>query len=64
MLGYDPDSISTVDPSKWVLSSPNMPTLDTVFVYPGMGIFEGTSASEGRGTTKPFELSGVAGLSA
>jgi uncharacterized protein YbbC (DUF1343 family) len=43
---------------EWVISSPNMPTLDTVIVYPGTGMFEGTSISEGRGTTKPFQLSG------
>jgi uncharacterized protein YbbC (DUF1343 family) len=42
----------------WVLPSPNMPTLDTATVYPGMVIFEGTSISEGRGTTRPFEIVG------
>jgi hypothetical protein len=35
-----------------------MPTLETVRVYPGMGLIEGTSLSEGRGTTKPFEITG------
>lgn len=35
-----------------------MPTLETVRVYPGMGLIEGTSLSEGRGTTKPFEMTG------
>ena len=35
-----------------------MPTLETALVYPGMGLIEGTSLSEGRGTTKPFLLSG------
>lgn len=44
--------------NEWVLSSPNMPTLETVYVYPGMGLIEGTSLSEGRGTTKPFEMTG------
>jgi uncharacterized protein YbbC (DUF1343 family) len=43
----------------WVLPSPNMPTLDTAVVYPGMCILEGTNVSEGRGTTKPFELFGA-----
>ncbi len=42
----------------WVLPSPNMPTLDTVFVYPGQCLLEGTNLSEGRGTTRPFELCG------
>jgi uncharacterized protein YbbC (DUF1343 family) len=43
----------------WVLPSPNMPTLDTAFVYPGLGMFEGTNLSEGRGTTRPFETIGA-----
>ncbi|MFC7047227.1 exo-beta-N-acetylmuramidase NamZ domain-containing protein [Halobacteriaceae archaeon GCM10025711] len=43
----------------WVLPSPNMPTLTTATVYPGTGFFEGTNLSEGRGTTRPFELIGA-----
>lgn len=43
----------------WVQPSPNMPTLDTATVYPGMCIFEGSNLSEGRGTTKPFEQIGA-----
>ena len=42
----------------WVLPSPNIPTLDTTVVYPGAVLFEGTELSEGRGTTRPFELIG------
>lgn len=42
----------------WVIPSPNMPTVDTAVVYPGMVLFEGTLLSEGRGTTRPFELVG------
>ncbi|WP_290863069.1 DUF1343 domain-containing protein [Hamadaea sp.] len=43
----------------WVMPSPNMPTPDTALVYPGTGLFEGVSSiSEGRGTTRPFELIG------
>ncbi|GAA4954327.1 exo-beta-N-acetylmuramidase NamZ family protein [Actinoplanes utahensis] len=43
----------------WVLPSPNMPTPTTALVYPGTGMFEGVSSlSEGRGTTRPFELIG------
>lgn len=43
----------------WVMPSPNMPTLDTATVYPGMCLFEGTNVSEGRGTTRPFEIFGA-----
>jgi beta-N-acetylhexosaminidase len=43
----------------WVMPSPNMPTLDTATVYSGMCLFEGTNLSEGRGTTKPFEIIGA-----
>ena len=43
----------------WVMPSPNMPTLDTALVYPGMCLFEATNISEGRGTTRPFELFGA-----
>lgn len=43
----------------WVMPSPNMPTVDTAWVYPGMCLVEGTELSEGRGTTRPFELAGA-----
>ncbi len=43
----------------WVMPSPNMPTLDTAIVYPGAVLFEGTQLSEGRGTTRPFEIMGA-----
>ncbi len=43
----------------WVMPSPNMPTLDTASVYPGMCLLEGTNLSEGRGTTRPFEIFGA-----
>jgi len=43
----------------WVAPSPNMPTLDTALVYPGGCLLEGTNLSEGRGTTRPFELCGA-----
>ena len=48
----------------WVLPSPNMPTVDTAFVYPGGCLIEGTNLSEGRGTTRPFELVGAPWLDA
>ncbi len=44
---------------QWVMPSPNMPTLDTATVYPGACLFEGTNVSEGRGTTRPFEIIGA-----
>jgi uncharacterized protein YbbC (DUF1343 family) len=43
----------------WVMPSPNIPTVDTAFVYPGGCLVEGTNLSEGRGTTRPFELVGA-----
>ena len=43
----------------WVMPSPNMPTLSSATVYPGMCLFEGTNISEGRGTTRPFEIFGA-----
>jgi uncharacterized protein YbbC (DUF1343 family) len=43
----------------WVIPSPNMPTVFTATVYPGMCLIEGTNLSEGRGTTHPFEFYGA-----
>jgi len=43
----------------WVMPSPNMPSLETATVYPGQVLFEGTNLSEGRGTTRPFEIVGA-----
>src|SRR4029077_18340029 len=43
----------------WVMPSPNIPTNETAVVYPGTVLFEGTNVSEGRGTTRPFELVGA-----
>jgi uncharacterized protein YbbC (DUF1343 family) len=48
----------------WVLPSPNMPTPETALVYPGICLLEGTNLSEGRGTTRPFELLGAPWLDA
>lgn len=45
--------------SSFVMTSPNMPTADTALVYPGGCLIEGTNLSEGRGTTRPFELVGA-----
>ena len=43
----------------WIQPSPNLPTLDAVTVYPGTCLVEGVNVSEGRGTTRPFELIGA-----
>lgn len=48
----------------WIMPSPNMPTLESAVVYPGMVLVEGTLLSEGRGTTRPFELVGAPGIDA
>ncbi|MDP4331960.1 DUF1343 domain-containing protein [Curtobacterium sp. A7_M15] len=45
--------------SPWVAPSPNLPTLDTALLYPGMCLVEGSALSEGRGTTRPFEVIGA-----
>ena len=50
--------------APWVMPSPNMPTLDSAIAYPGTVLFEGTNVSEGRGTTRPFELVGAPGIGA
>jgi uncharacterized protein YbbC (DUF1343 family) len=50
--------------ARWVMPSPNIPTLDSAIVYPGTVLFEGTNVSEGRGTTRPFELVGFPGVAA
>lgn len=45
--------------APWVMPSPNMPTIDTTVVFPATVFFEGTEISEGRGTTRPFEIVGA-----
>jgi uncharacterized protein YbbC (DUF1343 family) len=57
--GWNPTMLFEDTGLPWVLPSPNMPTVDTAFVYPGMCLIEGTNLSEGRGTTRPFELCGA-----
>jgi uncharacterized protein YbbC (DUF1343 family) len=59
MEGWSRDMYFDATGIPWVLPSPNVPTLDTAIVYPGTVLFEGTNVSEGRGTTKPFELLGA-----
>lgn len=46
----------------WIAPSPNMPTAQTAYIYPGACLIEGTTLSEGRGTTRPFCLSGAPGI--
>ena len=49
---------------KWIRTSPNIPDFETALLYPGMCLFEGTSASVGRGTLGPFKLMGFPGIKA
>ena len=59
MQGWSRDMYWDATGLPWVMPSPNMPTLDSAIVYPGTVLFEGTMLSEGRGTTRPFELVGA-----
>jgi uncharacterized protein YbbC (DUF1343 family) len=59
MDGWTRDMYHDDSGAPWVMPSPNMPTLDSAIVYPGTVLFEGTNVSEGRGTTRPFELIGA-----
>jgi len=59
MEGWSRDRYGDEAGAPWVMPSPNIPTLDSAIVYPGTVLLEGTMASEGRGTTRPFELAGA-----
>jgi uncharacterized protein YbbC (DUF1343 family) len=59
MQGWTRDMYWDATRLTWIISSPNIPTFDTTTVYPGAVLFEGTNVSEGRGTTRPFELLGA-----
>jgi uncharacterized protein YbbC (DUF1343 family) len=59
MQGWRRDMWFDMTGLPWVMPSPNTPTLDTATVYPGMCLLEGTNISEGRGTTRPFEIFGA-----
>ena len=59
MRGWRRETTFDATGLPWVLPSPNMPTLDTARVYPGGCLLEGTNLSEGRGTTRPFEIWGA-----
>jgi len=62
--GHAASRAELADTGAWVLPSPNMPTRETAAVYPGGCLVEGTNLSEGRGTTRPFELLGAPWLDA
>ncbi|TFE52813.1 DUF1343 domain-containing protein [Streptomyces sp. ICN441] len=62
MSGWRRDDFHDATGLPWVPPSPNMPTPDTALVYSGTCLFEGTNLSEGRGTTRPFELLGAEGI--
>lgn len=57
--GWSPSELYADTGAPWILPSPNMPTPDTALLYPGLCMFEATNLSEGRGTTRPFELIGA-----
>jgi len=57
--GWTRDMLWAATGLPWVMPSPNMPTPETALVYAGTGIVEGTTLSEGRGTTRPFEIVGA-----
>ena len=59
MDGWWRDSLFNETGLPWVLPSPNMPTLEAAVVYPGMVLLEATNMSEGRGTSRPFEIIGA-----
>ena len=59
MEGWRREMYADATDLPWVMPSPNIPTLDTAIVYPGTVLFEGILISEGRGTTRPFELIGA-----
>jgi uncharacterized protein YbbC (DUF1343 family) len=59
MRGWRRGDAFDVTGLPWIMPSPNMPTLDTAWVYPGLCLIEGTNVSEGRGTTRPFEIIGA-----
>ena len=62
LKGWRRDELFSDTGLTWVLPSPNMPTPQTALAYPGTCLFEGTVLSEGRGTTRPFEIIGAPGM--
>jgi len=66
LKGWNPNEMKSDGDTEtlWIPPSPNMPTRQCSWVYPGTCLIEGTSISEGRGTTKPFEQIGAPWLNA
>jgi uncharacterized protein YbbC (DUF1343 family) len=62
LKGWRRDDLFSDTGLEWVLPSPNVPTPQTALAYPGTCLFEGTVFSEGRGTTRPFEIIGAPGI--
>ncbi|MCL7364674.1 exo-beta-N-acetylmuramidase NamZ family protein [Streptomyces ardesiacus] len=62
MTGWKRSEFYDASGLPWVPPSPNMPTPECALVYSGTCLFEGTNLSEGRGTTRPFELLGAEGI--
>lgn len=59
LIGWDRSMEFPETGLPWIMPSPNMPTMDTVRVYAANCLYEGTNVSEGRGTTRPFEMIGA-----
>jgi uncharacterized protein YbbC (DUF1343 family) len=59
VLGLEPAAHASAWDRPFVMPSPNMPSYETALVYPGACLLEGTNLSEGRGTSRPFELLGA-----
>jgi uncharacterized protein YbbC (DUF1343 family) len=59
MNGWERASFYDETDAPWVMPSPNIPTVDSTVIFPGTVFFEGTQVSEGRGTTRPFEIIGA-----
>lgn len=59
MTGWDRNMLYPDTDLHWIPPSPNMPTVETTFIYPGMCLLEGLNVSEGRGTTTPFQVCGA-----
>jgi len=57
--GMDPSAHAPAWDRPFVMPSPNMPSYETALVYPGGCLLEGTNLSDGRGTTRPFEITGA-----
>ncbi len=57
--GWNPEHLWNQEKKIWPYTSPNLPNFDSVVLYPGMVLFEGTNLSEGRGTTLPFQIVGA-----